>query len=99
MLDYSRIEGFQWDTGDARKNEDKHGVSQGETEQVFFNYPVVFDGAKHSGREPRSHALGKTADGRLFHITFTLRDVGTKIRIISARPMNRKERAYYDKEA
>lgn len=99
MLDLERIEGFQWDSGNARKSEDKHGVSQGDAEQVFFNNPLVLADVKHSEDEPRYHALGAANDGRLLHIAFTLRRNGTLIRVISARPMSRKERAEYDKEA
>jgi uncharacterized DUF497 family protein len=40
--------------------------------------------------------LGKTDDGRQLHVTFTLRAKGTLIRVISARDMNRKERAIYE---
>ena len=35
MLDFERIEGFEWDAGNARKNE-RHGVSQAEAEQCFL---------------------------------------------------------------
>lgn len=41
MLDWERIEGFDWDTGNARKNADKHGGSQIEAEQIFFNDPLL----------------------------------------------------------
>ncbi len=34
MIDFEKIEGFDWDAGNARKNE-KHGVTQAEAEQVF----------------------------------------------------------------
>lgn len=99
MLDFTQITGFDWDDGNGRKNE-KHGVSQAEAEQVFFNDPllVLADGA-HSQSEPRYHALGKTDGGRQLHITFTLRFGHSKIRVISARDMHRKERAIYEQEA
>jgi uncharacterized DUF497 family protein len=41
MLDLSDVQGFQWDEGNGRKNVDKHGVSQSEAEQVFFNEPLL----------------------------------------------------------
>ena len=95
MINLTNIAGFQWDDGNARKNE-KHGVSTAESEQVFFNAPLLMlEDAKHSVSEPRFHALGKTDDGRLLHITFTLREDGEKIRVISARDMHRKEREIY----
>jgi len=97
MIDLTKITGFDWDEGNARKNE-KHGVSMAEAEQVFFNIPLlVLEDMKHSRMEPRFHALGKTDKVRLLHITFTLRGAGEKIRVISARDMHRKERAIYEK--
>ena len=97
MIDLSKISGFEWDEGNARKN-DKHGVSMAEAEQVFFNVPLLLlDDAAHSQKENRLHALGKTNEGRALHITLTLRESNTLIRVISARDMHRKERAIYDK--
>ncbi|MFE8073468.1 BrnT family toxin [Marinobacteraceae bacterium S3BR75-40.1] len=57
---------------------------------------MVIPHAKHSQTEARYHALGETDDARLLHITFTLRQGGTLIRVISARDMHRKERAIYE---
>jgi len=97
MIDWTKITGFDWDKGNVRKNE-KHGVSMAGSEQVFFNTPLlVVEDDKHSIQEPCFHALGKTDDSRLLHITFTKRHNGEKIRIISARDMHRKERTVYEK--
>jgi uncharacterized DUF497 family protein len=96
MADLSKVIGFEWDEGNARKNE-QHGVSMAEAEQLFFSAPLlVVPDDKHSGTEPRFHALGKTNDGRKLHISFTLRDGDQLIRVISARDMHRKERAIYE---
>jgi uncharacterized protein len=95
VLDLAAAEGFQWDAGNARKNE-KHGVTQQEAEQVFLNQPLlVIEDERHSGFEARFHALGQTGGGRFLHVTFTVRDSGRLIRVISARPMHRKERMVY----
>ena len=100
MLDLSRIEGFDWDQGNARKSVEKHDVGQGEAEQVFFNDPLlVVEDASHSVRELRLHALGRTDVGRRLHISFTLRGDGRLIRVISARTMSAKERVRYEQEA
>ena len=100
MLDLERIAGFDWDKGNARKSEAKHGVSQAEAEQIFFNDPLlVVDDARHSREEPRNHALGHTDDGRLLHATFTVRAQGRLIRVSSVRDMSRKERMRYAEEA
>ena len=99
MIDLDRISGFQWDQGNARKSADKHGVGQAEAEQVFFNEPLLLvEDVQHSEVEPRFHALGVSDSGRLLHVTFTLRDAGSRIRVISARDMHRKERTRYDQE-
>jgi len=99
MIDLAKITGFNWDDGNARKNE-KHDVSTAESEQVFFNEPLLLlADAKHSDVELRFHALGKTDEGRLLHVTFTLREEGKNIRVISARDMHRKERQIYDQTA
>lgn len=97
MIDLERISGFDWDPGNARKSEEKHGVSMAEAEQVFFNPPLLMlQDMNHSDKEVRIHALGKTDEGRTLHISFTLRKSGTLIRVISARDMHRKERDIYD---
>lgn len=94
----SGLIGFDWDEGNARKGK-KHGVNQLEAEQVFFNKPLlVLPDVKHSRQETRFHALGKTNEGRLLHVTFTMRLYGTKIRVISARNMHYKERRIYEQE-
>ncbi|WP_416799518.1 BrnT family toxin [Ciceribacter azotifigens] len=100
MIDWERIVGFEWDEGNARKNAYEHDVSQNEAEQVFFNEPLLMvPDPRHSLGEQRIHALGRTDDGRLLHITFTLRAEEPRIRMISARDMSRKERSYYEQEA
>lgn len=95
-MDRSSVEGFDWDDGNARKSADKHGVSQAESEQVFFNQPLLIAVDHHHSRaEPRYHALGAIDQGRLLHVTFTMRTSGKLIRVISARSMHRNERAIY----
>jgi uncharacterized protein len=96
MIDLAIISSFDWDDGNVRKN-DKHGVSAAEAEQTFFNEPLMWlIDEKHSQNEPRFHALGRTDAGRALHITFTLRQAGKTIRVISARDMHRKEKAIYE---
>jgi uncharacterized protein len=96
VIDFDVLVGFQWDEGNARKNE-RHDVSQGEAEQVFFDTRLlVVEDTQHSMQEPRYHALGMTLDGRHLHVTFTVREAMTLIRVISARDMHRKERAIYE---
>jgi uncharacterized DUF497 family protein len=96
MLDFTKIVGFEWDEGNARKNA-RHGVTPVEAEDAFFDPRLLLvPDPRHSDQEPRFHALGETATGRRLHVTFTLRGEGTRIRVISARDMHRKERAFYE---
>ena len=98
MIDFSRIVGFYWDVGNARKNE-RHSVSQVEAEQVFFDPQLqAMDDTKHSVTELRYIAFGMTEEGRELQVVFTLRASGTLIRVISARDMNRRERKVYESQ-
>jgi uncharacterized DUF497 family protein len=91
----SRIVGFDWDAGNARKNE-KHGVTRAEIEQIFFRQPLIIaPHSAHSAAESRYHALGRTDHERWLQVTFTLRGGGILIRPISARAMHQKERPIY----
>jgi uncharacterized DUF497 family protein len=54
----------------------------------------IYDSA-HSQNEERFYALGQSASGRRLFMVFTIR--GDRIRIISARDMNRPERGIYEK--
>jgi uncharacterized DUF497 family protein len=100
MKDWTDIlsfaEDFEWDEGNIKKNWERHRVSHIECEEIFFNRPIIVKKDEpHSTSEHRYFVLGKTDAGRLIFIVFTLR--GNKIRIISARNMNRKERKIYEK--
>jgi hypothetical protein len=94
MGPFDPLEGFEWDEGNLTKNWEKHRVSIAECEQIFFNRPlVVADDDRHSGEEPRYYTLGKTDTGRELFIVFAIRR--RRVRVISARDMNKKEREIY----
>ncbi len=89
-----KCSGFEWDKANVDKNRRKHNVSPAECEQVFFNQPlIVADDAEHSQQENRYYVLGRTDNGRLLFIVFTIRK--NLIRVISARDMSHKERRFY----
>ncbi|OGD71338.1 hypothetical protein A3A84_00230 [Candidatus Collierbacteria bacterium RIFCSPLOWO2_01_FULL_50_23] len=86
---------FEWDEGNRDKNLLKHRVENQEIEEVFFNLPVLISpDVKHSAKETRYLVLGQTDKHKKLSIIFTIRR--NKIRVISARPMNQKERIYYE---
>ena len=98
MLDLDLIVGFQWDQGNAEKSDQKHDVLPSESEEIFFNDPLLLNhDPKHSQSEPRFLALGITHESRLLTVVFTLRENNTLIRVISARDQHRKERLVYAK--
>jgi len=98
MIDLHQIVGFQWDAGNAYKSQDKHGVTQGEAEEIFFNQPLMIAGdERHSEEERRYLALGITGAKVMLSVVFTLRKKASLIRVVSARPMSKKERAFYEK--
>ncbi len=88
-------EGFEWDEGNLLKNWEKHRVSASECEQIFFNRPLVAGvDEEHSQEESRCYALGVTDAGRRLFAVFTVRQ--NRIRMISTRDMNRRERKVFD---
>ena len=91
------LTGFQWDAGNSQKNWLAHDVSQAETEQAYFNRPMLLrPDKKHSQVEGRYYVLGRTSAGRRLAVVFTIRD--TLVRPIMARDMSRRERRLYPKE-
>ena len=93
----SAATGFEWDVANAQKLWDRHRVSWLEAEQALMNRSLVVPDPEHSLRELRFVALGKTDDARPLFLVFTIR--ANRIRVISARDMNRKERGAYGKDA
>lgn len=94
MRGFEGIEGLEWDEGNRDKNLYSHNVENEEAEEIFFNVPlVIFEDDKHSTDEARYQVLGATNDQRELCLVYTLRK--NKIRIISARDMNKKERNFY----
>jgi uncharacterized DUF497 family protein len=95
-LEVEKLEGFDWDEGNLWKNERKHGLFFKEIEEVFFHEPLlVVEDFRHSDKECRCFALGRTDSGKKVLVVFTVRN--RRIRVISARPMSRKERRIYEK--
>ena len=89
---------FEWDPRKATANAAKHGVTFDDAVTVFLD-PNALDGpdAQHSAAESRFRRLGRSADGRVLIVAYTLRRDGDAeaIRIISARRASRRERAAY----
>ena len=94
MLSLDGVEGFDWDIGNIHKINSKHGVTELEVEEIFFNALFLQPDLKHSLLEERVKAYGMTDNQRHLVVIFTIRH--NKLRPISARNMNSKERGFYN---
>lgn len=89
------VVGFEWDEANIAHIA-RHNVAPEEAEQVFFDANNALDeDIKHSTMEKRFVIIGKTEKGRLLYQVFTRR--GNKIRVISARDINKKEVNLFEK--
>ncbi len=86
---------FEWDRSKARGNERKHGISFEEATEVFADeHSSTVPDPDHSIEEERFVIFGKTHRDRFLAVAFTERN--DRIRIISARPMTRREHKAYE---
>jgi hypothetical protein len=86
---------FEWDDEKAAINERKHGATFGEAVEVFSDdHSSTVRDPDHSIGEQRFIIFGKALSNRCLVVAFTER--GGRIRIISARPMTRRERKAYE---
>jgi uncharacterized DUF497 family protein len=90
---------FEWDTGKARSNQQKHGVSFEDAMQVFEDPYALFeqDRTGETG-ELRWQALGLVGGVTVLLVAHTVREESADevIRLISARRATRKERNRYE---
>jgi len=97
MDEFDRDLEFEWDKGNVDKNWKKHKVVNKESEEIFFDARAMRrSDIRHSKKEERWLLLGKTKVNKKLAVVFTKRK--SKIRIISARPMNKKEKLAYEKQ-
>jgi uncharacterized DUF497 family protein len=88
---------FEWDSGNISKSLEKHLISPNIAEEPFGDKNLLtFPDPTHSQAENRYHLIGKTTLNDTLFITYTLRE--DKIRIISARVANKKERRFYENQ-
>ncbi len=92
------IDDFIWLPDFVEKLLIKHGVSQDEVEEVFFNQPRFRFVEK--GNRPGENvysASGQTDAGRYLIVFFILKPHNAAL-ILSARDMDRKERRRYEQK-
>jgi len=86
---------FEWDPRKDAANQRKHGVGFREATTVFGDpLATSFPDEDHSISELRFLTIGSSASGRQLVVAHTEFEQG--IRIISARPVTRLERNFYE---
>lgn len=95
---------FEWDEEKNKTNIENHGISFSDAINIFFDkHRITGDDNKDDYYESREISIGRICEERnspLVIVSHTNRE--NKIRIISARKANKKERslyyAYYKKQ-
>ena len=87
---------FEWDKTKSLENQKKHKISFEEAQTIFVdeNALLIHD-LDHSDEEDRFVLLGMSAKIKILAVCHCYREDDQKIRIISARKANRRERNSY----
>lgn len=95
MLDLIEPYVFDWDQGNTVKNLIKHGIECRQAEESFLDEnSLILDDVEHSTKEERYFLIGKDHQGIVLYVVFMQRN--NKVRVISARIANKKERRSYE---
>ena len=88
---------FEWDGKKAIANVKKHGIGFHEAATIFGDpLAFTFPDPDHSRAEQRFLTFGLSQGNRVLVVSHT--DRGRTVRIISARRMNKRERAIYEED-
>lgn len=83
------IDNFEWDDSNLG-HISYHGIRDYEVEEsILFDKPLYL-----RGRDGRYYVYGVTERGRYLFTVFAVKGAGV-IRVITARSMNKREKAYY----
>lgn len=92
------IDDFVWLPDIVEKLASKHGVTEEEAEEIFFNRPRFrFIESGHRPGEDVYSAGGQTDAGRYLIVFFIHKSANTAL-ILSARDMDQKERRRYERK-
>lgn len=87
---------FEWDSGNIEKNFAKHRITNKQIEEAFtVKNSYIMEDVRHSLMEQRYMLWSRLIMDGYITVIFTIRS--SRIRVISARPMNKKERKVYEK--
>ena len=85
---------FEWDQAIAESNLEKHAVSFEIASTIFADPRLVIKFDRDKDGEKRWHAIGRAPNGGIIQAAYTWRG-NERIRIISARKANRREKEIY----
>ena len=89
------LTGFEWDKAKATSNARKHRVTFEEAVTAFDDpMAITLDDPEHSEHERRFVTVGCSSHARLLVACHC--DGSGRVRIISSRMANRRERSYYE---
>lgn len=84
---------FTWDDSKNLANVAKHNISFYEAQEAFFDKNrVILQDVKHSIAEKRYFCIGKTTNGSIATVRFTIRN--SQIRIIGAGRWRKGKKIY-----
>lgn len=88
---------YEWDKNKNKLNLEKHGISFDLAIEVFSDPHAVVQFNREIEKETRNQIIGQIEDEIvILFVVFTHR--GRKIRLISARKANKRERAIYERK-
>ncbi|WP_017293887.1 BrnT family toxin [Geminocystis herdmanii] len=85
---------FEWDDEKDNKNQDKHSISFDEAREIFLSPIIEYVDNRQDYGEVRYIATGKNRENLFLTVVYTFRN--GKIRIISTRFANKKEKKRYE---
>jgi uncharacterized DUF497 family protein len=86
---------FEWDSHKADINLQKHGVSFETASEAFLDPFVRSTDIELTDDEFREAIIGMTVAWKLLYVVYTMRNE-ERLRIISARPVTKRERKKYE---
>ncbi len=97
VVDIVKANGFDWDDANIYKIY-RRGLSIDIVEEFFSREVLILPDHKHSEKEYRIVAFGKSLEGRYMRAVFTMRKMNDHdlIRVVTARYMHKKEVKVYE---
>ena len=87
---------FEWDEAKNRQNIAKHGISFERASTIFEHFHITREDTRYDYGEVREISIGELVPSVIIVVVHTNRS--GRIRLISARRANTRERRHYEEE-